>query len=127
MSEEVKRLLERVEAASGEHGADEDLRKDILLAIDPQYAKLDRVNIGGGKQILRDVEDAMILVEEALPNRDYMLAKNGDRYQAGVAKKDGASVWLNSSSYPNAALALLAALLRAKLADPSPILTERSS
>lgn len=59
---DLKELRERVERSTA---PDEELRKDILLAIDPSYANTPRKQIGGACRILESVDDALALVERA--------------------------------------------------------------
>ena len=105
MTSTLEELRAKVEALTG---ADEELRKDILLAVDPDYRNYDRINIGGARRILDSIEDAIALIEAALPGYEWFVNSSGFAGVRSDAYDNGAN-----GQHEIHACALIAALLKA--------------
>lgn len=111
---------------------DNEFRKDVLLAVDPDYAGVPRDVVGGARRIFDSIDDAEALVYRALPGwwwevhttgmmppRHFFLAKV---YTAALKVGDPTNeydIQSHSGCGNTAAQAIVAAILSARADDKS--------
>lgn len=126
-ADELRGLLERVEGGD-DTGA---LQSDIVEALAPDIIRETKDAIIGNERyvvlagtswlmpppILQSLDAAIALVERVLPGWKWSVGSHGGRFRAGVVKTSPLRPMPTISNADTPALALIAALLRAKIAE----------